>query len=104
MRERKCKLNVYLNQDEKDLLEINSEKTGLTKSELIRNLIAEIKLKEKPPEEFYNDIALMKKLRKDLNYSIRRLNYLGYVEDGKNLKIITNKLNKLMDNVSRKYL
>ena len=43
MRTRNIKINVYLNEEEKKMLEEKSTKTKLSQSDFIRNLIADFK-------------------------------------------------------------
>lgn len=104
MRKRFWKLNVYLNLEERQLLKIKSEKTGLTQSALIRSLITGFEPKEKPPQQFYKDIDLIRKIGNILNQIARRINYFGYLEDEKYLRNMSKELDTLILNIKRKYL
>lgn len=104
MRKRLLKLNVYLSLEERQMLRIKAEKTGLTRSALIRSLITGFEPKEKPPEEFYKDIDSIRKVGNVLNQIARRINYLGYLEDEKYLRNMSRELDNLILNIKRKYL
>lgn len=104
MRKRLWKLNVYLSLEERQMLRIKAEKTGLTRSELIRSLITGFEPKEKPTEEFYKDIDSIRKVGNILNQIAKRTNYLGYIEDTKFLRDMSRELDNLIVNIKRKYL
>ena len=104
MRKRLWKLNVYLSLEERQMLRIKAEKTGLTISALIRSLITGFEPKEKPPEEFYRDIDSIRKVGNVLNQIAKRTNYLGHVEDAKFLREMSSELDNLILNIKRKYL
>lgn len=60
MRERTIKQQIWLNQQEKNLLKEKAKKVGLTESEFLRSCIKGYKIKEQPTEEiknFQRDIA-----------------------------------------------
>lgn len=104
MRKRLWKLNVYLSLEERQMLRIKAEKTGLTRSALIRSLIIGFEPKEKPPEEFYKDIDSIRKVGNVLNQIAKRTKHLGYVEDTKFLRNMSKELDNLILNIKRKYL
>lgn len=62
MRKREIKLSVYLNDDEWKMLTLKAEKVGYNKSALVRSLIEGFKLKEKPSDEFYEDLNSIRKV------------------------------------------
>lgn len=104
MRKRLWKLNMYLSLEERQMLKIKAEKTGLTMSVLIRSLIIVFEPKEKTPQEFYKDIDSIRKVGNILNQIAKRTNYLGYVEDTKFLRDMSKELDNLILNIKRKYL
>ena len=60
MRERTIKQQIWLNQQEKNLLKEKAKKVGLTESEFLRSCIKGYKVKEQPTEEikyFQRDIT-----------------------------------------------
>ena len=103
MRKREIKLSVYLNFDEWKMLTLKAEKVGYNKSALVRNLIEGFEPKEKPSEEFYEDLNSIRKVGNVLNQIARRAHYQGYIEDEKFLRKMENELQNLILNIKRKY-
>ena len=91
MRTRNIKINVFLNENEKNMLEEKSSKTKLSQSEFIRKLIDDFKINSlsnsdttyiaESLEESINELLKLKK----------RLHNFGYFEDEEFLK------NKMID-------
>lgn len=54
MRERTIKQQIWLNQQEKNLLKEKAKKVGLTESDFLRSCIKGYKIKEQPTEEIKN--------------------------------------------------
>ena len=104
MRKREIKLSVYLNYDEWKMLTLKAEKVGYNKSALVRSLIEGFEPKEKPSEEFYEDLNSIRKVGNVLNQIARRAHYQGYIEDEKFLRKMENELKNLILNIKRKYL
>lgn len=104
MRKREIKLSVYLNYDEWKMLTLKAEKVGYNKSALVRSLIEGFEPKEKPSEEFYEDLNSIRKVGNVLNQIARRARYQGYIEDEKFLRKMENELQNLILNIKRKYL
>ena len=104
MRKRKIKLSVYLNDSEWKMLTLKAEKVGYNKSALVRSLIEGFEPKEKPSEEFYEDLNSIRKVGNVLNQIARRAHYQGYIEDEKFLRKMENELQNLILNIKRKYL
>lgn len=104
MRKREIKLSVYLNYDEWKMLTLKAEKVEYNKSALVRSLIEGFEPKEKPSEEFYEDLNSIRKVGNVLNQIARRAHYQGYIEDEKFLRKMENELQNLILNIKRKYL
>ncbi len=104
MRKREIKLSVYLNYDEWKMLTLKAEEVGYNKSALVRSLIEGFEPKEKPSEEFYEDLNSIRKVGNVLNQIARRAHYQGYIEDEKFLRKMENELQNLILNIKRKYL
>ena len=104
MRKREIKLSVYLNYDEWKMLTLKAEKVGYNQSALVRSLIEGFEPKEKPSEEFYEDLNSIRKVGNVLNQIARRAHYQGYIEDEKFLRKMENELQNLILNIKRKYL
>lgn len=98
MRQRNWKFNVYLDHNEKQMMERKAKKTGLTYSALIRSLLEDFNPKEKPPEEFYESLNSIRKVGNVINQIAIKMHMLGYVEDEKFLrKTITNLKDMILD-------
>ena len=104
MRKREIKLSVYLNYDEWKMLTLKAKKVGYNKSALVRSLIEGFEPKEKPSEEFYEDLNSIRKIGNVLNQIARKAHYQGYIEDEKFLRKMENELQNLILNIKRKYL
>ncbi len=74
MRERNLEFHIRLNDIENDKLEEMSLKSKKTKSEVIRNLILEKEIKEKPGYEFYQVMNQLSKIGVNLNQIAYRAN------------------------------
>ena len=57
MRTRNIKINIFLNEEEKTILDKKVKKSGLNKSEFFRKIILDYKLKEQPDERFYEILS-----------------------------------------------
>ncbi len=74
MRERNLEFHIRLNDIEYDKLEEMSLKSKMTKSDVIRNLILEKEIKEKPGYEFYEVMKELSKIGVNLNQIAYRAN------------------------------
>lgn len=86
MRTRNIKINVYLNEEEKKMLEEKSTKTKLSQSDFIRNLIADFK-EDSLSKQDINFIA--DSLQESVNELLKLkkiLHNFGYSEDEEFLK------------------
>lgn len=91
MRMRNIKINVYLNETEKKMLEEKSSKTKLSQSDFIRKLIDDFKINSLSNNDI-NYIA--ESLEESINELLKlqkRLHNFGYFEDEEFLK------NKMID-------
>ena len=104
MRERNIKLNVYLNREEKAMLDKKVKKTGLTTSSLLRMLITNYEPKEKPPQEFYDSINCIRTVGNVLNQIAVRTHMTGYVEDERFLRKTITNLNDMIMSIKEYYL
>ncbi len=86
MRTRNIKINVFLNETEKKMLEEKSFKTKLSQSEFIRNLIDDFKINSLSNSNItYIADSLEESINKLLKLK-KRLHNFGYFEDEKFLK------------------
>lgn len=80
MRERNLDFHIRLNDIEYDKLEEMSLKSKMTKSDVIRNLILEKEIKEKPGYEFYEVMKELSKIGVNLNQIAYRANKTNSID------------------------
>lgn len=102
LRKRNIKKQVWLNQGEEKKLKDKSKQSGLCESELIRRMINNCVIKEKPDDRFYDYIKELRAIGVNLNQIARKCNAIGivdniYMEEAK-------KLNNFMLEVKEKFL
>lgn len=94
MRNRNIKINIFLNEDEKNIFDEKAKKSGLSKSEFFRKMILDYQLKEPPDERFYEVLSLLRNMANNLNQMARTYNrYQGYIREEK----FTPLLNQIQD-------
>ena len=72
MRERTIKQQIWLNQQEKNLLKEKAKKVGLTESEFLRSCIKGYKIKEQPTEE-------IKSFQRDITGIANNINQIAHI-------------------------
>lgn len=103
MRSRRIKKQIWLNADEDYIMKCKSEAVGMNASDYIRHLIVGYKPKEKPPEQFYEDIKGIRMIGNNLNQITRIANSKGIV-DVPHLRKEIDKLDQLIIDIKSKYL
>lgn len=84
MRTRNIKINIFLNEKEKRILDEKVKKSGLNKSEFFRKIILDYQLKEQPDERFYEILSQLRGIANNLNQMARTYNrYQGYMREEK---------------------
>ena len=91
MRERTIKQQIWLNQQEKNLLKEKSKKVGLTESEFLRSCIKGYKIKEQPTEEIKNFQRDIAGIANNINQIARIANSSRYISNN-DLNYIQNKV------------
>ena len=91
MRERTIKQQIWLNQQEKNLLKEKSKKVGLTESEFLRSCIKGYKIKEQPTEE-------IKKFQRDITGLANNINQIARIANSSRY-ISNNDLNYVQNKV-----
>lgn len=81
MRERTIKQQIWLNQQEKNLLKEKSKKVGLTESEFLRSCIKGYKIKEQPTEEIKNFQRDITGIANNINQIARIANSSRYISN-----------------------
>ena len=99
MRKRNIKINVFLNEDEKQMLVEKSNKARLSQSDFIRNLIRDY-TNHKPLEiNIDNIVNNIFNITDDLSKLKSKLHYLGYFHEEEYLQ---NKIDNLNDLIKKK--
>lgn len=93
MRTRNIKINIFLNEEEKTLLQEKSVKNKLSQSSFIRNLIHEYSEYRMSNEEATNIAILLQDISKNLLILSQQLEFLHYSD-------YVNFLNRQIDNIS----
>ena len=91
MRERTIKQQIWLNQQEKNLLKEKAKKVGLTESEFLRSCIKGYKIKEQPTEEIKNFQRDIAGIANNINQIVRIANSSRYISNNA-LNYIQNKV------------
>ena len=91
MRERTIKQQIWLNQQEKNLLKEKARKVGLTESEFLRSCIKGYKIKEQPTEEVKNFQRDITGIANNINQIARIANSSRYISNN-DLNYIQNKV------------
>lgn len=81
MRTRNIKINVYLSETEKKILEEKSSKIKLSQSDFIRNLIDDFKVDSLTNNDINYIANSLQKSINDLLKLKKKIHYLGYFED-----------------------
>lgn len=103
MNKRKIKKQFWFNNDEEKKIKKLAKETKLTEADVIRNLIMETELKEKPDDEFYKVMKVLYGIGNNLNQLTRRANINGFIDELEYKKEKT-KLDQFIDDIYKKYL
>ena len=74
-KEKVVRLEVKLSYDEDDKLKSDAQKANITKSEYVRRLIMNCKLKEKPDDRFYDILKDLRNIGNNINQIAMKANY-----------------------------
>ena len=103
MRERNLEFHIRLNDIEYDKLEEMSLKSNMTKSEVIRKLILEKEIKEKPGLEFYEVMKELSKIGVNLNQIAYKANKNNVIDENY-YKQLANEWQQFSREVKSKFL
>ena len=81
MRKRTIKKQIWINQDEENLLKLKSKKSGLNESEFLRSCIKGYKIKEQPTKEIIEFTRQITGIANNINQIAKAVNIVGYVRD-----------------------
>ena len=103
MRNRNIKKQIWLDEEENQMLKDKSRKSGMKEAPYIRSLIRGYEPHEKPDKEFYEVMRQLRGIGINLNQIARRTNTLGYVET-KYYQAEAKKWNAFIVEVKKKFL
>ena len=95
MRKRTIKKQIWINQDEYNLLKLKSKKSGLNESEFLRSCIKGYKIKEQPTKEIIEFTRQITGIANNINQIARSVNTVGYIRD-EDLEYIKNTIPKFI--------
>ena len=95
MRERTIKKQIWINQEEDNLLKLKSRKAGLNESEFLRSCIKGYKIKEQPTKEIREFIKQISGIANNINQIAIRVNVRGYIQK-EELEYLRNTINQFI--------
>lgn len=95
MRERTIKKQMWINQEEANLLKLKSKKAGLNESEFLRSCIKGYKIKEQPTKEIREFIKQISGISNNINQIAIRVNVRGYIQK-EELEYLRNTINQFI--------
>lgn len=95
MRERTIKKQIWINQEEENLLKTKSKKSGLNESEFLRSCIKGYKIKEQPTEEIREFTKQISGTANNINQIAVRVNIRGYAQT-EELEYLKNTINQFI--------
>lgn len=93
MRARNIKINVYLNEEEKKMLEEKSTKTKLSQSDFIRNLIEDFDINYTSKNDIAGLTNIISENINNLTKLKNKIHYLGYFREEELIQRIIGSLN-----------
>lgn len=101
MRERTIKKQLWINQEEENLLIAKSKKAGLNESEFLRSCIKGYKIKEQPTKEIREFTKQISGIANNINQIAIRVNIRGYAQTDE-LEYLKNTINKFILDFQKK--
>ncbi len=98
MRKRNIKVNVFLNEKEKQMLMKKSNRVKLSQSDYIRNLIEQSSDLQLNKDEVNDIVILLSKIIDNLSFLKRQMDFLRYSDYS---NVITNQINHINKIVSQ---
>ena len=104
MRKDNVKKNFWINERQDNLLKKKCKKAGITESELVRRLVTDVIVKEKPDDRFYEVMKEMRAIGNNLNQIARKANSEKGFIDVNRYNIEAEKWNQFILKVKKEYL
>lgn len=102
-RTRTIKKQFWFNEEEQKALRELASQVGKNESYVIRNLVLNNKLKEKPDERFYKAIQVFTKTSNNINQIAKKAHSLGFIDELAYRKEVE-KIDNFIDEIKDKFL
>ena len=102
-RTRIYKKQFWLNEEELRALKSKAEKAGMNESELVRKMLLDYQIKEKPDDRFYEVMKYMRAISNNINQIAKKANALDFIDE-KYYKEEAMKWSDFIDRVKEEYL
>ena len=101
MRKRTIKKQIWINQNEDNLLKYKSKKSGLNESEFLRSCIKDYKVKEQPTKEIRDFLKQISGIANNVNQIALRVNVNGNIQTD-DIKYLKENINQFILDFQKK--
>lgn len=101
MRKRTIKKQIWINQNEDNLLKYKSKKSGLNESEFLRSCIKGYKVKEQPTKEIRDFLKQISGIANNVNQIALRVNVNGNIQTD-DIKYLKENINQFILDFQKK--
>lgn len=101
MRKRTIKKQIWINQNEDNLLKYKSKKSGLNESEFLRSCIKGYKVKEQPAKEIREFLKQISGIANNVNQIALRVNVNGNIQTD-DIKYLKENINQFILDFQKK--
>ena len=101
MRKRTIKKQIWINQNEDNLLKYKSKKSGLNESEFLRSCIKGYKVKEQPTKEIREFLKQISGIANNVNQIALRVNVNGNIQTD-DIKYLNENINQFILDFQKK--
>ena len=101
MRKRTIKKQIWINQNENNLLKYKSKKSGLNESEFLRSCIKGYKVKEQPTKEIRDFLKQISGIANNVNQIALRVNVNGNIQTD-DIKYLKENINQFILDFQKK--
>ena len=101
MRKRTIKKQIWINQNEDNLLKYKSKKSGLNESEFLRSCIKGYKVKEQPTKEIREFLKQISGIANNVNQIALRVNVNGNIQTD-DIKFLKENINQFILDFQKK--
>lgn len=101
MRKRTIKKQIWINQNEDNLLKYKSKKSGLNESEFLRSCIKGYKVKEQPTKEIREFLKQISGIANNVNQIALRVNVNGNIQTD-DIKYLKENINQFILDFQKK--